>query len=491
MKDEIFAIEKANISINKTQIFQDLYITVYKKEILGIICDNPDEKQALQELFRGNARIASGIFRFKQEYIPVKKFNDYIPQNVTVISHTSRLIPALSIAENLTLFHKKNSSFIFNKEMQRKKAEDLLTSFNISINLDSNTKELSEVNRVTIEILQAFYRKHSVIVLSNPSDFLSRFEFTIILDLFYRLKDMGISIIIIDSLTSSLIRNTDAFLLIKDGFSLGCFDSKTVNYGRLKKYIMSHQNTYSFSNFYSNTDLSDSEDLSDVIRFENLCTSALHNINLSMFCGEVLKIVCADSKSITAFHQLLNGENQIISGSLSVYQKTIVPDRIEKTASEGILWLPYAPYKNYLVENLSVTDNFIADLFSKADQLVIRRNYLLNIQQFLRPFTGISDFSCPVRNFSLLTRQKLAYAKILLHAPALVFIESPFSEASLELKALTLDLISLLQKNGICVILLSRSLELLENIDGDMVYLKSGTVISENDMFEFIFTYGE
>ena len=84
-------------------------------------------------------------------------------------------------------------------------------------------------------------------------------------------------------------------------------------------------------------------------------------------------------------------------------------------------------------------------------------------------------------------RQKIAYSKLYLYAPKLVVCERPFSEVDLHLREATISMLSQLQTRGISIIILTITPSDQNLVDGETIYLKNGQMVSEEDMYQYLY----
>ena len=108
MKKELLTIEDGEIDIRGNKIFTDLYLQLFKSEILGIVFDNTIERKCLLELFKGEIKFSGG-----RVYIENKKYDydtmlTFFKDNATVIEKKSKLIDNLTIEENIFLYQQVN-----------------------------------------------------------------------------------------------------------------------------------------------------------------------------------------------------------------------------------------------------------------------------------------------------------------------------------------------------------------------------------------------
>ena len=85
------------------------------------------------------------------------------------------------------------------------------------------------------------------------------------------------------------------------------------------------------------------------------------------------------------------------------------------------------------------------------------------------------------------TLQKIAYYKWYLYAPKVVVCIKPFTETDIHLQEITVEMISKLKSRGISIIILTPNYSELYRVDGDIIYLKNGKMIDENEVYQTLY----
>lgn len=426
---------------------------LYEGEAMGILCSTLDEKRVLQNLFEGESMITEGTVSFPQEPQVHPSAARCFSRYFSVIGTTDKILPAFTLSDNIML-SPLHPPFYINHRKNRRDAQSLITEFQVPLDLDKPRSSLTPCEKILAELLRAFAQKKKVAVITKLSELMNPTELEQVRHLLDQLQPRGLTLLIlVDNLDETLLHWTDELLILRNGSDVACFDSSILHYSELYNYMLTgsidtpaiHTYMPSSSVYYDDTDESN-------VIFDHITTDVLSNVSFSIDKGEILKIVCADQKSIRAFYHLLNGTTHLHHGFVDIQGTRCHFSNMEQAVKCGLYWCPEAPYKNLLMESVSV-----------------------------------SDPNLPVALLSNEDRQCLAYEKILLQAPKLVIIEKPFSETIVKMNELTTKLISRLKNAGISVIILSLSISNVQILDGDTLYMKDGCLISETDMYNSLY----
>lgn len=476
MRNELFGIKNADIAFQNFLILEHFTLHIYQGYNMGILCDNITERNLLIEFFRGNCSV-SGNIEFSHQ--KVSKMNlSLFTSYFFVINNQINLIPALSIAENICLFS-SHSSFVHSHENIRR-TKQYLEHFQLSIDLNQKISELSTEEAIIVELLKAYAEKRKIIVLANLTEILPPHACRIIEWLVRQMSNEGITFLIIDSLDSSFFELCEKITIIKNRTSIACFDAKICRTPEFYKYLYSNEKNH-MTNYVFQDDI---EDLSSQVEFQHLSTNTLTDLSFSLCRGELIKIFCMDTHSIQAFKNMIYGTSRILSGEVCLNGKKITPFKnLRNAAKKGIYWCPETPYSKLLFRNSTIRENLLLVLSKRVPAIWAQKKYIDNIDLYIKEHIGAEYMHKKLYELDPNTLQFIAYTKILLSTPKVVFLEKPFYNIDPHIKETTLQMISNLQEKGICVVMLTNSISDLYLKDGDTIYLNDGKNVSADEIY--------
>lgn len=143
-------IDVKNKSFKNQKILEDIKFTVNKSEIVSIIGPSGCGKTTLLRIIASLEDEYTGDVSFK---------NKNSIENLGFIFQDSRLLPWLSVKENILLVQKNKNE---------KKIEELLCEVGLKENIDSYIKELSGGMKRRVSIVRAFINSPEVLLLDEP-----------------------------------------------------------------------------------------------------------------------------------------------------------------------------------------------------------------------------------------------------------------------------------------------------------------------------------
>ena len=487
MQTELFALERAAVIHNERFSLNEFNLHIYRGQRLGIICDTITERRTIIEFFRGNCAVF-GIMRFLRK--PARRVNHaQFSEYFYVLDNRTTLIENLTIAENIRLFS-DGHSFVRSLKIIEE-TEGLLREFDVRIDIGKKVRDLTPYERIQTALLKAYSEKRKAVVLANLSEILTEQEAHQLEILIQRFESRGMTYVLIDSFDTGFYRMAEQTLVIKDRTSVGCFNSDFLSTSEFYNYMT--QSTLSLPDSLSRScnafDDSDPEELEPVFEADSICTDKLSNLTISLYRGELLKIYCSDQRSIEGFREIAFGESGILSGTLNIGGKQVTRFRNVRDAMlGGLVWCPESPYSNMLLHDMTVRDNLLMEVSHKLQHMWLTPKYGKSLDQYIDENIGQGLGSQKLRDLRPDILQVIAYSKILLFAPAVAILEKPFTDTDSHIKSVTLSMIEKLQDRGIAVILLTMTPSDLNVRDGDVLYLRNGVPISEDDTYQYLYS---
>ncbi|MBE5985022.1 hypothetical protein ACOAOT_16750 [Lacrimispora sp. AGF001] len=483
MKEEYITIENGRIEENGIPVFTDLNLRIYKKQIIGFIFDSIIERRYVQEFMKGNLNLSEGRIFIEENRSDTLEAGKYLTSSVTFIEKESKLIENLHMDENVFLFTGKE--MLIQRRKYLSDLKKLIQFFGLKLEIQKKVRDVTVKERVIIELLKAYAEQKKIIVLSYMTGYLKKNELCEIQQLIKQMQNQGMSFILVEQFENILFDWTDEVVVIRQGRTAAVFDSGTVNRERLYSSLLS-QNTKPMAGVDC-FDMEEDEEREPVLKFENVCTDVLKDINMEIEVGEVLKIYYMDDESIRSVIALLKGEKKPLSGKIVLNGKEYLANHIIEAVNMGICFIEESPYDNMLFYNMSVRDNLALALSRKVPFFWFKNRFVKSVGLLTESFNIEEIARTKLRRLEPSTLQKIAYYKWYLYAPRVVVCIKPFTETDIHLQEITVEMISRLKSRGISIIIVTPNYSELYRVDGDIIYLKNGQMIDENEVYQTLY----
>lgn len=223
MQKPIIKIENLSKKFDNVQLFENINLDIFPKQILGILGLSGSGKSTLLNILCGFLKPTTGNILFKveddkKEYLPVYDSNKKIKSQIGFAAQNPSFYEDLSVYDNLKYFGILKN---VNKKTIDMKIDDLLKIFDLVNAKKTIAKNLSEGMKKRLDFACAIIHEPSLLVLDEPTsnlDFKLREE---IMNYVKKINETGVAIILVTHFLSE-IENicTDVLMLGNNKYEL-------------------------------------------------------------------------------------------------------------------------------------------------------------------------------------------------------------------------------------------------------------------------------
>lgn len=192
----------------------------------------------------------------------------------------------------------------------------------------------------------------------------------------------------------------------------------------------------------------------------------LENINLDVYCGDIISIVGSSGCGKTSLLKCINGLLKPDSGEI-FYKGVNINDinSVELKMNIGIVFQDYN-----LFDNMSVIENLIVGLINikkiKKDNAIIEARSLLEKFNLLDKENNYPD------ELSGGERQRVAIIRTLLMKPKVILLDEPTSSLDRQSKNEMLEMIKELSDAGMTIIIVSHEEDFVKKVSTRIIKIK-------------------
>lgn len=449
MREELLRIDNGAYEADKAIILKQLYLQVFAGEISGILFHNARERDALLHILSGEHTLSYGRMYLCGVLLSPSSYGKDLKNNIYIISETNRLIPQLTIAENI--FFDRFKFICLNPSPYYKQTQILFERFGLAISSRKPVRLLTNAESITVCLLKAYIRQCRLIVLSNIISLLDYKEIELLFILINQLKGLGMSFLILDSSDTVLFDKTQSLSIIKNGSTIGMFETDTVDkesVSYLYKNTINLETPFSFTHSYLNT-------TDPVMVFQGVSGQYIKNLNLELHRGEILKLLYSNEANYKELIALLKGTLPVVKGEIRLEGSVYGIRTINEAYRSGIGFIEENPTEVMLFQNMNVLDNVCIPLADKIPGFWMKKKYKKSASKLLKGILPPSCLSLPLSDVPRNLLQKMVYCKWLLYNPKVLICIKPFSTPDLEANQISEQMIQLLAKKGVGIIIIS------------------------------------
>ncbi len=197
-------------------------------EVHALVGENGAGKSTLIKVFGGIHRPETGRILVDGTAVEFHSPADAYAQGIAVIGQELRVVPALSVAENVMLGHLPAQPLLpfpgsgvfrwrLDRARMRELARDALARLNLSFDLDARVDSLNFAERQSIAIARALSRRARVLVLDEPTAALEEREVRSLFAVIGNLKAAGVAILYVSHRLDEIVAIADRCTVMRDG----------------------------------------------------------------------------------------------------------------------------------------------------------------------------------------------------------------------------------------------------------------------------------
>ncbi len=463
MKQELF--RTFNLTLTNKQNFHltNLYFQVFKGEHTGVLFNSFSERDIFAKFLRGDLRPIEGLIYYHEKLVSYNDYKKISYQDFALVMEDSQLMDNLSVYENLC-FDKFPELWLLTHK-QKEKARELLSCFNLNVNVSKKVCSLSQYERILLEIIKAASQKKTVIFLSNISSLLNPKEYKTLLQLLHQLEEDGITFIIGETFDTMLFHIVKTLHIVKNGQIIRILSGSQICQEEIQKTLGSYTALHT-QNVFSPTKKSSDK----ILEFQNVSDSSLKELSFSIKKGEILKLFCTNSKQTYLLYTFLNREKKPDHGEIYFHDVPLfeIDSRLYSRQCGIIL---SNPRQTMVLQNMSVLDNLCLSIDRKSNGILTNSRYRKAIERMLADEFPVQYFSKNANTVPPEIVQKLIYWRWLLAMPDLVVCFNPFSIIDSNLNYIIKDMLQKMTAKGISILIISNSWSMDIEIEGDSIFL--------------------
>lgn len=480
-------IELLNISkyFPGTKALDDVSLTLNEFEILGLVGENGAGKSTLVRIINGIYFKDHGTIKISgQEVEMMTPYEARMIHKIAYVSQESELCPDLTVAENITLGNSGNwrkKNLFINWKAMNNFSKVLFKELDLNINSDDLVRKLKPADKQLVEIARAFSTKSKIILLDEPTSWLSEVDKKFLFDKLRLLKKKGVGIIFISHFINEILSLCDKVQVLKDGKNIGTFNTEELTKEELITKMLGQK---------SKKETKFSKKLSDkifgnvVLKVDNITKANLvNNISFELREGEILGIVGLLGSGKTELAKVIFGLMKPDSGEVWINGNKQKWKTLKNSIDMGLGFITEDRKKEGIIPDLSIAKNITLANFKLIESI----NNIINLSKEMK----ISDNMIEVMNISPKNsyikistlsggnQQKVIIARWVLANSNILIMDEPTRGIDVGAKYEIYNLLKEQCEHKKAIIFISSELNEILNIPHRFLVIKKGKIIRE------------
>ena len=361
--DPILQMKHITKTFGSVTANRDVDLSVYPGEIHALLGENGAGKSTLMNILTGIYRPDGGEIWYKGEHRDIHSPKDAVALGIGMVHQHFRLIPTLTVAENVYLYSGRKSFFLHRDEMEKEIGE-CSAQYNLQVSPEAYVWQLSVGEQQRVEIIKLLHQGAEVLILDEPSAVLTPQESQSMFDTLRKMADSGKTVIVISHKMNEVMKNADRITVLKNGRVEDTLPAAEATVARLTRAIVGER-TLPQQDAAHKDDDQDRISKEPVFIMEGVSAKndrglpALKKISLSIRAGEIFGIAGVAGNGQRELSEVIAGLRPVTEGSILLAGTELSGASMKKHIQEGIAFIPEDRLQTGLVPGLSFTENVI------------------------------------------------------------------------------------------------------------------------------------
>lgn len=452
-------------------------------EVHCIVGENGAGKSTLGKMFVGINSVDEGSIRIngqeEKNITPVKAKK----LKIAMVAQELNLMQHMSIAENIYMLEDSSyrNNIFYSRSKLIEKAEKLFTEFDLG-NFPPVTAMVSDLTvgqQQIVEIMKAVAQNNNILIFDEPTTALSLSEVDRLFTLIRRLKNDGVSIIIVTHRFDEIFAISDVVTVLCDGRLVASRIPITeLDRFKLIKLMVGRD----VNDFYG--EKQPREHGGEVLRVQGLSDGGrLEDISFSLKEREILGFAGLVGAGRTEIMETIFGRRKAVRGTVSVNGKDILGCDTKKVIEEGIVLIPEDRKQKGLFIDLPIDTNMTVTSINKSRRFISYEKQYMELAGKLATKLKIKMDTPKAAANSLSggNQQKVLLSKWLAMDAEIFIFDEPTKGIDVGTKIEIYNLIRELATAGKAVIVISSEMQEVISICDRIIVVNNGRIVCEMD----------
>jgi len=430
-------------------------ISFYLKpgEIHALMGANGAGKSTLMKVLVGVYAPDEGEIYLNGKQVNIKTVAQAHEMGVSMVFQELNILPHLSVLENIFLSHEPTRAGIYDWPKMRKKAQEILDSIELDVNLNTQVRYLSAAQQQMVEIARALATDTKIIVFDEPTSSLTVKEVEKLYKIMADLKKRGIAMVYISHRLEEIYRICERLTLMRDGEWVFTDELCNISNERLVSGIIGKkaEEQYPTRNPTIGETIFEVKDLTSYGKCED--------VSFQVRKGEILGFAGLAGAGRTEIAKTIFGVYPMHKGEIILHGKKIRPTTPEKAVKYGIAYVSEDRKAEGILPVRSIRENAAVSSLPRRMKgpFIDKRKEKREVKEQIEALhTKTPSMEQEIRNLSGGNQQKVCLSKWLLSNPTLLILDEPTRGIDVGAKAEFYDIIAdLAKQKDVGVIMIS------------------------------------
>ncbi|MCL4296368.1 MAG: sugar ABC transporter ATP-binding protein [Anaerolineae bacterium] len=454
-------------------------IEIQAGEVHALLGSNGAGKSTLVKILTGAIVPDTGEVRLNNQLLPTGDTKAALDAGLACIYQEANLVPALSVLDNIVLGrHPTKKWGLLDRRTQREVVTRLLAQHNLQFDLDTPVQALSTVQQKEVEIAKALSLNARVILMDEPTAWLSRVEVEKLFRSIRHLTAQGVGVLYISHVLDEVFEIANRVTVLRDGKVHLSTPISGLTKAQLVQAMLGRQLSAETDQMQHRRETLEGE---VALECRGLSKAGLfENINLKVYRGEIVCITGLIGAKRSELVQTLFGARNPDAGEILIHGQPVKLSRPKDAIERGIGLVPEDRRAEGLLMSLSMGHNLGMAYLSQVTRLgMISAGGLraMGRQQVERLGIVPPHLHLPVRNLSGGNQQKVLVGRWLAGKAGIIILDEPTVGVDVGAKADIYQLLRELAAAKAAILMVSSDMEEVMTIAARILVMAQGRLV--------------
>jgi ABC-type sugar transport system ATPase subunit len=443
-------------------------------EVHAVAGQNGAGKSTLMKIIAGVYQPDGGEIRLDGRPIHITSTHHAQKLGISIIHQELNLLPDFTVAENVFLGREPRHllGFVNTRELEAR-ALDLFKRLAVDLDPHIRVERLSLAQQQMVEIAKALSINARLVIMDEPSATLGGHDLLRVFETISALKQQGVAIIYISHRLEEVFDVADHVTVFRDGRAVASRPITEITRGELVRLMVGRDLTETFPE--PGQALGE-----EILTVRDLSAGdVLHDINLSVRCGEIVGISGLMGSGRTELAQTIFGVRPYERGDIRIRGQQVHLKSPQDALKHGMAFLPESRKEEGIVACLSVQHNaalpsldarqVMGFIQTKRDRAVVQ-------EQVNRLNVRTPSLRQEIQFLSGGNQQKVVLSKWLLTGAELLIFDEPTRGIDVGAKAEIWHLMRELANRGHAILMISSELSEIMGMSDRILVLYKGRI---------------
>jgi ribose transport system ATP-binding protein len=458
-------------SFDTNVVLSGIDLDVYEGELVALLGENGAGKSTMSSIIAGLFPPSAGTMTWESRpYAPTRP-GEAIDAGIVLIHQEMRLLPQLSIAENVFVGRLLMKGGRLDRETMNRLAAEQLHRLGLDVPPTTLVGTLRVAAQQQVEIAKALTLKARLLILDEPTAALGGGETDRLFTQIDQLRKQGVSFIYISHRLEEIARIANRIVVLRDGRLVATHSSAQVPVNVLLENMVGRNVDRIFPKIEAPTG-------KEVLRVEGLtgANGAFRDISFSVRAGEIFGIAGIVGAGRTELIRAIAGADPLASGSVFIEGQPLQLKSPEDAIKAGIVLVPEDRKAQGVVLDHTVATNLALGNFDRLapDGWLMPAKVTSFAANAIKRLAVKGQPAQIMRFLSGGNQQKAIIARWISRSPKVFMLDEPTRGIDMGARAAIYETIVNLAREGMAVVVVSSDLEEVIGLANQVLVLARG-----------------